>query len=342
MSCPGLNELPPPPPGRTGWPWTEEPPPLPETPPGGQTWPRVSIVTPSYNQGEFIEETLRSVLLQGYPNLEYIILDGGSSDGSADIIRKYEPWLAYWVSEPDRGQADAINKGFARATGEIVAYLNSDDLYLPRALATAVSAFLADPELALVHGDLQLINSTGIVVGHNEGLRGDFLHYFLQLINPILQPSTFLRKSVLDDVGGIDPAFHMTMDYDLWCRIGLRGMKLQHISVDFSMFRIHPQSKTYTNTLGFAKERWQVVNNYLSDPVFGPNLARYKKRLLAAAHLHLAGAHWLCGDSSAAYGHYWDAIRRFPPLFFSRRSLSLLLRFVLGRRSFRARLSESH
>src|SRR5262245_50300660 len=114
MKCPAVAELPPPPSGKTGWPWTDETPPLPSTQPDGSPWPRISIVTPSYNQSEFIEETIRSVLLQGYPDLEYIIIDGGSTDQSLDIIRKYARWLAYWISEKDRGQSHAINKGFER------------------------------------------------------------------------------------------------------------------------------------------------------------------------------------------------------------------------------------
>ena len=142
MRCPTLSELPPPPPGKSGWPWTEETPMAPPTLPDGSPWPRVSIVTPSYNQGQYLEETIRSVLLQGYPDLEYIIIDGGSTDESVTIIEKYAPWLAYWVSEPDRGQSHAINKGFARATGEIYAWLNSDDYYWPGAIVIAARAVL--------------------------------------------------------------------------------------------------------------------------------------------------------------------------------------------------------
>src|SRR5689334_6100335 len=119
MRCPRLTGLPPPPPGRTDWPWTVETPQLPALRPDGSAWPRISIVTPSYNQGQFIEETIRSVLLQGYPDLEYIVIDGGSSDDSPAIIAKYAPWLTHWVSEPDRGQAHAINKGLVHATGVI-------------------------------------------------------------------------------------------------------------------------------------------------------------------------------------------------------------------------------
>jgi cellulose synthase/poly-beta-1,6-N-acetylglucosamine synthase-like glycosyltransferase len=124
VHCPALTELPPPPTGKTGWPWTEGTPALDHTRPDGQPWPRVTIVTPSFNQAEYIEETIRSVLLQGYPNLEYIIIDGGSTDGSVDIIRRYEPWLAHWISEPDRGQSHALNKGFRRASGQIMALLS--------------------------------------------------------------------------------------------------------------------------------------------------------------------------------------------------------------------------
>src|SRR5437763_87805 len=121
MRCPGLKDLPPPPAGKTGWPWTEESEQLPDRMEDGREWPRISIVTCSYNQGCFIEETIRSVLLQGYPNLEYIIIDGESKDESVEIIRKYGSWLTYWESSPDKGQSNKINNGMKRASGDIVA-----------------------------------------------------------------------------------------------------------------------------------------------------------------------------------------------------------------------------
>jgi glycosyltransferase involved in cell wall biosynthesis len=138
MRCPTLSELPPPPSGKTGWPWTQASPQLPDQMPDGAEWTKISIVTPNYNYGRFIEETIRSVLLQGYPNLEYIVIDGDSTDESVEIIKKYEPWLTYWVSEKDKGQANAINRGINLATGEWFNWLNSDDILLPNAFLTLV------------------------------------------------------------------------------------------------------------------------------------------------------------------------------------------------------------
>ena len=141
MRCPTLAELPLPPPEKTGWPWTVETPPVPPVRPDGSAWPRISIVTPSYNQGQFIEETIRSVLLQGYPDLEYMIIDGGSTDQSVEIIRKYEPWLTYWVSERDRGQAHAINKGLEHCNGRVFNWINSDDYLTPKSLSVVGNHF---------------------------------------------------------------------------------------------------------------------------------------------------------------------------------------------------------
>ena len=130
--------------------------------PDGSPWPRVSIVTPSYNHGQFIEETIRSVLLQGYPNIEYIIIDGGSSDETLDIIRKYEPWLTHWVSEPDMGQSHAINKGFARCSGDVVAWLNSDDEYLPGTLGIVGHYMEKNPAADIVFGDQEEMDENGV------------------------------------------------------------------------------------------------------------------------------------------------------------------------------------
>ena len=158
MHCPRLNELPPPPTGQVGWPWTEETPPLPPTAPGGHPWPLISIVTPSFNQGAYLEEAIRSILLQGYPNLEHILIDGGSTDGSVAIIKKYERWFTHWVSERDRGQAHAINKGLARCTGEIFNWINSDDYLMAGALRKIAATF---PGADAVAGAVLNFNGNG-------------------------------------------------------------------------------------------------------------------------------------------------------------------------------------
>src|SRR5215470_9606901 len=133
-SCVRLDELPEPPRGKTGWPWIEESSRLPSREPEGGSWPRLSIITPSFNQGQFIEETIRSILLQGYPHLEYFIMDGGSTDGSVEMIEKYSPWLSYWVSQTDHGQSDAINRGLKLASGDFTTWINSDDMLCKNAL----------------------------------------------------------------------------------------------------------------------------------------------------------------------------------------------------------------
>ena len=150
--APALSDLPPPPAGKSGWPWTEASPSFPPRMPNGGEWPKISIITPSFNQAIYLEETIRSVLLQGYPNLEFFIIDGGSNDGSVDIIRKYEPWLAGWVSEKDSGQSEAINKGFSRCTGEIFNWLCSDDLLTPGALAVVAAGFAEDKNCDVLAG----------------------------------------------------------------------------------------------------------------------------------------------------------------------------------------------
>ena len=161
MRYPSYKDLPIPPHKKSGWPWTEESRQLPDTMPDGSFWPKISIVTPSYNQGQYLEETIRSVLLQGYPNLEYLIIDGGSTDNSVEIIHKYEPWLHYWISEPDNGQSEAINKGFSKATGDILNFINSDDFLHPRAFEVIAFAYKKGNTTGGYVGGCQRINEEG-------------------------------------------------------------------------------------------------------------------------------------------------------------------------------------
>lgn len=202
----------------------------------------VSIVTPSFNQARFLEETICSVLDQDYPNIEYIIVDGGSTDGSLDIIKKYRANLAWWVSEPDQGQTDAINKGFKRANGEILAWLNSDDTYLPNAVSEAVEFFQTHPETGLVYGDANLIDEQGKLLGRFPARQTDYRRLRRGYVH-IPQQAAFFSARIWKDVGPLDPSFYFAMDYDLWVRIA-RVSPISHIESTWANFRIHSQGKT--------------------------------------------------------------------------------------------------
>lgn len=252
MQYPTLSELPNSPSGKAGWPWTEESPQLPDTMPDGYPWPRISIVTPSYNQADYIEGTIRSVLLQGYPNLEYIIIDGGSNDGSVEIIRKYEPWLAFWVSERDCGQAHAINKGFQLATGDILAWLNSDDEYCARTLHFVARCFKKQPDLDLLFGDSDMIDTMGHAIDRIKGRPGDLAQLLARDFIP--QPSAFFQRRAWKAVGGLDENLRFILDYELWIRMMLKGIKSKYISISLSRFRWHNVSKSSKYAMQFGLE----------------------------------------------------------------------------------------
>jgi len=208
------------------------------------TWPLVSIVTPSYNQACYLESTIRSVLEQDYPNLEYIIVDGGSSDGSVEIIRRYAERLAWWVSEKDRGQTDAINKGFAHAQGQVLAWLNSDDTYQPQAIAEAVRSLHDRPEAGLVYGDANFIDENGRVIGRFPAAQTDYRRLRQGYVH-IPQQASFWRADLWRSVGPLDPSFYFAMDYDLWVRLAALA-PLQYTRRIWANFRLHTQGKTLT------------------------------------------------------------------------------------------------
>lgn len=205
--------------------------------------PLVSIVTPCYNHARFLEATMRSVLEQDYPRLEYLVVDGGSTDGSVEIIRRYADRLAWWVSEPDRGQTDAINKGFARARGEILAWLNSDDTYEPGAVSEAVAALLAHPEAAMVYGDANFIDESGRVTGRFPAAQTDYARLRRGYVH-IPQQAAFFRADLWKQVGPLDPSFFFAMDYDLWVRLA-RLAPLVYVPRTWANFRLHREGKTF-------------------------------------------------------------------------------------------------
>jgi len=202
----------------------------------------VSIFTPSVNQAGYLEATIQSELSQDYPNLEYIIVDGGSTDGSLEIIQKYASRLALWISEPDKGQTDAINKGFQHARGDILAWLNSDDTYLPGAVSQAVQALKAEPQVGLVYGDANLIDESGQVMGRFPARQVDLRTLQRGSVH-IPQQAAFFRGELWRQVGPLDPSFYFAMDYDLWVRLA-RVSELRYIPRPWANFRLHGQGKT--------------------------------------------------------------------------------------------------
>jgi len=260
MRCPTLADLPPPPEGKKGWPWTEETPRAPESMPGEKSWPRISIVTPSYNQGQFIEETIRSVLLQGYPDLEYIIMDGGSTDQSVSIIERYEDFLTYWVSKPDGGQSRAIVKAFDMATGDIVAWLNSDDIYLPGTLQKISGAYSVDPSVEWWIGNTLMVDQQNHVVKRWYARPTD-LQKLLYSGMTAAQPSTFWRYDKYLEYGRLDADMQFCFDYDLNIRFAQKTSPTR-IDAFLSAFRFHPESKTCTLASIRHEEDQQVWQRY--------------------------------------------------------------------------------
>jgi len=202
----------------------------------------ISIVTPSFNQARFLEATIRSVLEQDHPEVEYIIVDGGSTDGSVDIIKKYSDRLAWWVSEKDKGQTDAINKGFARARGDILAWINSDDTYQPEALRAVAEYFSSHPNVGLVYGDANYIDEDGNVVGRFPAAQTDYARLRRGYVH-IPQQAAFFRADLWRQVGPLDPSFYFAMDYDLWVRLAARA-PLDFVPQLWANFRIHGKGKT--------------------------------------------------------------------------------------------------
>jgi glycosyltransferase involved in cell wall biosynthesis len=259
MNCLTLQDLPPAPTGKTGWPWTQQTPPADDA--SVAAWPRISIVTPSFNHAAYLEEAIRSVLLQGYPNLEYFVVDGGSTDDSAAIIEKYRPWLTHAVSEVDRGQSHAINKGLARCTGEITNWLCSDDLLLPGALQAVARHFMADPSADIVVGGCRQIR----VKENNRIIDHPAYPWRLKSMPvgvPVTQPSCFYRSRLLSRPGPIDESFLYQMDVELWNFFDSRGARWKLVDEYLSIDRFTGDNKTATAGDAIALEAKRIYERY--------------------------------------------------------------------------------
>lgn len=328
MRCPTLKELPPPPTGKTGWPWTEESIQLPDKMPDGSSWPKISIVTPSLNQGKFIEETIRSVLLQGYPNLEYIIIDGGSTDDSVQIIKKYEKWLCYWVSECDKGQAQAINKGFKMASGDIVAWLNSDDFYEKSIMSIVANYLCLHNDADFIYGDLNCIDRNGKT--NNIFEPSNFNLIQLLYYDFIPQQSCFWRHSVLEDMGLLAESYNYIMDYEYWLRCAIKKSFL-YVPVALANSRSHIASKSIAEPLEFLKESVQMFTSYFADTASTRNeILLHRNRVLEHWNERLALKYFDMKLMKEARNHFLISISLTPRRFQSFTLLAYIVDTLIG------------
>jgi GT2 family glycosyltransferase len=265
----------------------------------------VSVVTPSFNQSAFLEQTIRSVLEQDYPALEYFVVDGGSTDSSVDILKKYSDRLAWWTSEKDRGQADAINKGFARAHGEIIAWLNSDDTYLPGAVNAAVKVFEDHPNAVMVYGNMLAVDENGRTI--------NVLKYRPLSLEDLLcfeiigQPAVFMRRAAFEKAGGLDTAFHFMLDHQLWIKLAQQG-GIVHADQTWAAARFHPQAKNRAQAPGFGREAFRILDWALREQSLAPVMVKIERRARASAY-RVNARYFLDG------GQPWPALKAWMHAF---------------------------
>ena len=271
---------------------------------------KVSIITVCFNSAATLEGTILSVLSQDYRDIEYIVVDGGSTDNSVDIIKKYGSKLAYWVSEKDSGQADAINKGFARATGDIVAWLNSDDYYLAGTVSAAVKIFEENPDVVLVYGNMLAVDEHGKtfnILNYKQLTLEDLICF--QIIG---QPAVFMRRSTLQKTGGLDSTFHFLLDHHLWIRLAQQG-RILHVNQTWAAARYHAEAKNRAKAAEFGREAFRILENVEQDGNLASIFARINRRARASAH-RVDSRYLLDGGQPAAALSAWTrALFIHPP-----------------------------
>jgi glycosyltransferase involved in cell wall biosynthesis len=295
-------------------------------------YPKVSIITPSYNQAPFLESTIQSILNQSYPNLEYILIDGGSSDGSKAIIERYADHFAYWVSEPDKGQAHAINKGLRKSSGQFIGWLNADDILLPETVSAVVQAFNDDPNVDVVYGKLDRINQVGIIIP-TPLLPKDKVVFSRELIIGecvVNQPGSFWRKEWLDRVGYLDERLHFGLDYEYWIRMALAGAKFMRLPQVVAQFRLSSGSKTVSRTEEMALEQMEILNHTLrrddlmeKTGLSDKQIRRKARMTKAVISLHAFYGYVKNRDIQNAAYWFLQAIMNDPSIILSRRWFDL-------------------
>jgi glycosyltransferase involved in cell wall biosynthesis len=296
MSGLQVKDLPPPPPGRIGWPWTE----------GSSiiksdgNWPHISVVTPSYNQVNYLEETIRSVLLQGYPNLEYLIIDGGSNDGSVEIIQKYADYIAYWVSEKDKGQSDALNRGFRKATGDFVGWQNSDDYYDRNAFWQVAKAAQQNPDCDVFYGPTDYIDENGKFIRTFETSGG--LQHMLPYEN-VCNQSMFLSRRIFKEGHFIDENFRHAMDYEYFIRLARKGYCFQMLPALRGYYRLHESAKTF-----FQKDVCRTESNKIFQNTYLDEQLPFELRQKALSILQGDCIGYFSASDREGYSEHFQAL----------------------------------
>lgn len=269
----------------------------------------ISVITPSYNQAAYITLTMNSVLSQGIHGMEYVVIDGGSTDGSTELIRKYEDHLSGWVSEKDRGQADAVNKGVERTTGEVIGWLNSDDLYLPGSLKKVLDYLKENPGIDAVYGDVLSIDAEGKLM--NVMRFSQYSAEDLMTFRVISQPGVFFRRSAWERAGGLDISYHYLLDHDLWLRM-IMGGKFAYLPEPLAAARFHPMAKNRAHTEDFGKEAYRLAERLLTDPLTAEKAAAIGKKIRGGAAW--LDAHYLSdgGEAGKSLKAYRKAFQLYP------------------------------
>jgi len=298
---------------KNSWPWDHNAPNLPSKMPNGSRWPGISIIIPSYNQAIFLEEAILSVLHQGYPELELIIMDGGSTDGSLKIIEKYDPWITYWESHPDRGQSHAINKGFEIASGRILAWMNSDDIYYPSALKKAAEIFDSHPESSAVIGQCGQMTADGPLLTVRPAIGFDAERIIKGGTIPG-QPAVFLSAEVYKRLGGLREDLGYVLDWEYWLRIGFE-FPGKEFTIDeiLAVERIWPGRKTRAEAgQESAEERRKVLDDFFERSDFPLHWMRLRDLAYSETYWRQGKSQLLENQRSSARLSFWKAFKLFP------------------------------